>query len=97
MNISDSELTRAKQKGLAILAYSAYSAKAVKTKLMQKGFSEEISESVIEYLTEKGFLNEVRDATRLCESLLKKKYGRKRILSSLRAKGYGDDAFCAAE
>ena len=73
MNISDSELTRAKQKGLAILAYSAYSAKAVKTKLMQKGFSEEISESVIEYLTEKGFLNEVRDATRLCESLLKKK------------------------
>lgn len=93
----DDALLRAKQKGLSILAYSAYSARATKNKLIQKGFSEEIADYAVEYLTEKGYIDEKRDATRLCEALIKKKYGRKRIISSLCAKGYGDEAVIAAE
>ncbi len=91
------ELLRAKQKGLAILGYSAYSARATKMKLMQKGFSEEIADAAVEYLAEKGYIDEKRDAIRLCESLIRKKYGRKRIISSLCAKGYGEEAVIAAE
>ena len=91
------EIEKAKQKGLLILGYGAYSAKAVKQKLMQKGFSENAADGAIEYLIEKNFIDEKRDAVRLCESLIRKKYGRKRILSSLLSKGYGEKAISAAE
>ena len=85
MKNSAEEIERAKQKGLLLLGYGAISAGAMKIKLMQKGFSEEISGAAVEYLEEKRYIDEVRDAVRLCESLIKKKYGRKRILSSVRA------------
>ena len=93
----DGEIEKARQKGLLILGYGAYSAKATKQKLRQKGFSEAAADDAVEYLIEKKFLDEKRDALRLCESLIRKKYGRKRILSSLCAKGYGDEAISAAE
>ena len=91
------ELEKAKQKGLLILGYGAYSASAVKGKLRMKGFSEEIAETAVEYLIEKKYIDEKRDATRLCESLVKKKYGKRRILSAISAKGYGEEALFAAE
>lgn len=91
------ELEKAKQKGLLILGYGAYSASAVKGKLRMKGFSEEIAEAAVEYLIEKKYIDEKRDATRLCESLVKKKYGKRRILSAISAKGYGEEALFAAE
>ena len=91
------ELEKAKQKGLLILGYGAYSASAVKSKLRARGFSEEIAEAAVEYLIEKKYIDEKRDATRLCESLVKKKYGKRRILSAISAKGYGEEALFAAE
>ena len=91
------EIEKARQKGLLILGYGAYSASAVKAKLRRKGFSEEATDAAVEYLIEKKYLDEKRDATRLCESLVKKKYGKRRILSALCAKGYGEDAVASAE
>ena len=91
------EIEKAKQKGLLILGYGAYSANAVKGKLRQKGFSEEAADSAVEYLIEKKYIDEIRDATRLCESLMNKKYGKRRILSAISAKGYGEEAISAAE
>ena len=91
------EIEKAKQKGLLILGYGAYSASAVKGKLRGKGFSEEAAEAAVEYLVEKKYIDEKRDATRLCESLIKKKYGKRRILSAISAKGYGEEAISAAE
>ena len=91
------EIEKAKQKGLLLLGYGALSAKATKVKLMQKGFSEEAAESAIEYLIEKKYIDEKRDAVRLSESLIKKKYGRRRILSAISAKGYGEDALASVE
>ena len=91
------ELEKAKQKGLLILGYGAYSANAVKGKLRGKGFSDEIAEAAVKYLAEKKYIDEIRDATRLCESLVKKKYGKRRILSALCAKGYGEEAIASAE
>ena len=97
MKNSAEEIERAKQKGLLLLGYGAVSAGAMKIKLVQKGFSEEISGAAVEYLEEKGYIDEKRDAVRLCESLVRKKYGRKRILSSVRAKGYGESALFVAD
>ena len=91
------EIEKAKQKGLLILGYGAYSANATKAKLIQKGFSEKAAEAAVDYLIEKNYIDEKRDAERLCESLIKKRYGKKRILSALCAKGYREEAIAAAE
>ena len=60
MKNSAEEIERAKQKGLLLLGYGAISAGAMKIKLMQKGFSEEISGAAVEYLEEKRYIDEVR-------------------------------------
>ena len=91
------EIEKAKQKGLLLLGYGALSAKATKVKLMQKGFAEEVADEAVEYLIEKKYIDENRDALRLSESLIRKKYGKRRILSAIAAKGYGEDAIASAE
>ena len=91
------EIEKAKQKGLLLLGYGALSAKATKVKLMQKGFSEKVADEAVEYLIEKKYIDENRDALRLSESLIRKKYGKRRILSAIAAKGYGEDAIASAE
>ena len=91
------EIEKAKQKGLLMLGYGALSARATKTRLIQKGFSEEAAQAAVEYLIEKKYIDENRDAVRLSESLIKKKYGKRRILSAISAKGYGEAALAAVE
>ena len=91
------EIEKAKQKGLLLLGYGALSAKATKAKLMQKGFAEEVADKAVEYLIEKKYIDEKRDAVRLSESLIRKKYGKRRILSAIAAKGYGEDALASVE
>ena len=91
------EREKAVIKGLSILGYSPNSQKRLRQKLCEKGFSKDVAEEAAAYLAEKGYIDESRDAVRLCESMVKKGYGRKRILSALRAKGYGDDAIQASE
>lgn len=95
MNAAEHE--KAVIKGLSILGYGMNSQRRLCQKLREKGFSSKVAEGAAEYLTQKGYVDESRDALRLCESMIKKGYGRKRILSSLRAKGYGDDAMHVAD
>ena len=95
--LSSAEYEKAVIKGLSILGYGQNSARTMRTKLIQKGFSSENADRATRYLISHGYIDEAKDAVRLCESMLKKKYGRKRILSALRAKGYGNGAVTAAE
>lgn len=95
--LSEADFEKAVIKGLNILGYGANSERTLKTKLIQKGFSPATASKATEYLLSHGYIDESKDALRLCESMLKKKYGRKRILSALRAKGYGDDALASTE
>jgi len=97
MKTTAEEIEKARNKGLLLLGYGAISADAMRKKLSQKGFSDEALDAAVVYLEEKGYIDERRDALRLCESLIKKKYGRRRILSSVRAKGYGESALRAAD
>lgn len=94
MNAAERE--KAVIKGLSILGYGTNSQRKLCQKLREKGFSREVAEGAAEYLAQKGYVDENRDALRLCESMIKKGYGKKRILASLRAKGYGDDAMQTA-
>ena len=80
-----------------ILGYGVNSEKQLYMKLSRFNLSPEIKSKVLRYIATNGFLNERGDAVRHCETLVRKRYSRKRILAALRAKGYGDDAIEAAE
>lgn len=79
-------------KGMRILGYGANSPRQLKDKLCRAGVSRDRAERVCDELRRRGYLNESEDANRIAEGLIKKGYGPKRILSSLRAKGYSEDA-----
>ena len=93
----ESEREAALAKGLRVLAYGANSPKQLKDKLRRAGISRENAESVTSELAEKGYLRENEDAARIAESLLGRGWGLKRIISSLRAKGYSQAACEFAE
>lgn len=86
------EETKAIKKGIALLAYSGCTIKAMKRKLMLKGFSEETSTEAAIYLGSHGFIREERDASMLLQTLVQRKlYGENRIKKELFAKGFDED------
>jgi len=95
--LTEADFEKAVIKGMNILGFGANSAQTLKVKLVQKGFSPSTAEKAVRYLKSRGYIDEKKDAIRLCESMLKKKYGQKRILSALRAKGYGEEALNESE
>lgn len=87
-----SEYEAALIKGARILGYGANSKKQLKAKLGRAGIKRELAESVAERLSRDGYVNESEDALRLAQGLIKKGYGPRRIISSLKSKGYSDDS-----
>ncbi len=90
--IAASSYEAALTKGVRILGYGANSPRQLKNKLSRSGVSRENAEACVDELRARGYLNESADAKRLSEGLIKKGYGPKRILASLRSKGYSDEA-----
>lgn len=86
------EKTAAIKKGLSLLEYAQNTAKTLKRKLMQKGYSAEAASAAVEYLLSHGFIHEKNDAQLFSETLAKRKlYGRNRIKKELYAKGFDGD------
>jgi SOS response regulatory protein OraA/RecX len=79
-------------KGIRILGYGANSKKQLALKLCRVGISRENAKRACDELSARGYLDEKNDALRIAEGMLAKKYGKRKILASLRAKGYSDDA-----
>jgi len=84
-------LDDAMRKGLNILGYGTNSMARLEEKLLHHGFCREIARGAVLRLAEKGYINEEKDALRLCDSMISKKYGPRKILTSLRSRGYGRD------
>ena len=84
-------------KGVRILGYGANSQKQVEAKLCRSGISRSVAHKVSSELSCRGYLNEESDAIRLSEGLIRKGYGRRRIIAALRAKGYSDEALNSVE
>lgn len=93
--VSESVRGDALAKGLNILGYGANSPLQLKNKLRRAGFSEETSEETAAELCRLGYMDEKGDACRIAEELAHRGYGQKRILASLRAKGYCEEALCS--
>lgn len=91
------ERTAAVREGARLLASSDHSAADVRKKLRYKGFSEESARYAAAFLEKKGFLNDAEACVRYAESALRtKQYGRRRILDTLIAHGYGREEAKAA-
>jgi len=83
----EAELSKAKNACLNLLSYRARSTGEMRDYLKRKGYDEEVSESVIEYLTSKAFLNDEDFAKQWIENRVSiKKASVRQIRSELRAK-----------
>lgn len=83
---------KALKTSLNILARSDNTEKALRQKLLARGYSDSIISKVIEYLEGKGYINESRMMLHAVEYMANVKlYGKARISVELRRKGYSSD------
>lgn len=87
--VRSAEHEKAIRQGLLILGYGTNSASRLSEKLIHRGFSSTVAEKAVAELTERGYIDEEKDVRRLCDSMISKKYGPRKILTALRGKGYG--------
>ena len=86
------DVWKATKKGMMLLGYGAISKKAMKSKLISKGFESEVSAEAAEELAILGLINDDSDASELARLLSLKLWGQKRIIAELYKKGYDSDA-----
>lgn len=91
-----SEVWGAVRRGTALLAYGACSEKALRVKLVSKGFDREVAAEAVEELTSLGLMCPLDDALREAQRQCAKLWGKKRIAAELYAKGYSSDTVAYA-
>ena len=83
------KVTAAIRKGIELLKYSACSKKALRDKLVLKGFDKVTASKAADYFVENGFISEYDQASLFAVELAEKKlYGSIRIKNELFKKGY---------
>ncbi len=86
------KLQSAIKKGASLLGFSRNTKRALKNKLIRKGYPADISEEAVIYLAEHGYIREENDAVLLAETLANRRhYGKNRIKKELFAKGFESD------
>ena len=83
------EIRRAREKALIFLSYSDYTEKRMREKLTASGFSPEVISEVMEYLTERKYINEsafLKSFSEYC--VTKKLYGKRKLLAAIGEKGF---------
>lgn len=98
----DDEVKRARERAMTLLSYSEYTVASMYKRLTDEGFSKDITDEVIGYLVERGYINEKDYFIRFCRHYAEKSgYGRKRIELLAKSRGFskkvisenGDEAF----
>ena len=88
----ESDVWSATKRGIFILGYGACSEKALAAKLISKGFERDIAADAVRAIVAKGLLRPGEDASREAEKMVKKLWGKRRIISALYEKGYSAEA-----
>ncbi len=85
----DDNIRKAREKAMVYLSYSDHTVKSMYKKLSENGFqSDEINE-VLEYLVDRGYINEKDYFLRFCRYCAEKKgFGKTKILASAFEKGF---------
>ncbi len=82
--------------GRRLLEYASNTRLGLTGKLRKKGFSKASAEFAAGMLTDSGIINEKEDIKRDVELLLRRGWGRKRIISHLSGKGYSPESLSEA-
>ena len=85
-------IDRAVGRGLYLLGYGSCSEKTLVRKLVTKGEEKDVAREAVAILRQGGYVNEFTDAVREAERCVAKEWGKRRIIATLRAKGFPDDA-----
>lgn len=85
------EREKAKQYALRLLTQRSYSSNQLRSKMREKGYSEEVISEWIEWLCRVDLLQDEVLLTSLIERELKRGYGPRAIAWKLRAKGFSSD------
>ena len=91
-----SEVWHAVKKAVSCLSYGACSEKALRLKLVSKGYDKYIAAEAVDEICSMGLLRADDDAAREAERMAAKLWGKKRISAGLYAKGYSDGAVAHA-
>ena len=91
-----SEVWSAVKRGMSILSCCACSEKALRMKLVSKGFSKESAAQAVGNLVASGALRAEDDAILTAQKMVDKLWGKKRIIAGLYEKGYSQKAIGAA-
>ena len=78
----------ARRQAFTILSYGENNKKTLVQKLIQKGFNREVSENIALYMEHRGYIDEKKQIGLLCDTYLRKKFGKLKIKNELIAKGY---------
>jgi SOS response regulatory protein OraA/RecX len=78
----------ARRHAFAILSYGENNKKTLVQKLRQKGYPYEICENIALYMEHRGYIDEKKQIGLLCDTYLRKKFGKLKIKNELIAKGY---------
>lgn len=78
----------ARRTAFSILACGENNKKSLIMKLQKKGYSYELCKNMAIYMEHRGFIDEKKQIGLLCETYLKKKFGKLKIINELVTKGY---------
>ncbi len=89
--------TDAIKTGLKLLYYSQNTKRALKTKLVTRGFSRDVADEAVDFIEGHGYINEYDMACALVDDMAKRRlYGSIRIKNELFSKGFAQDAMARA-
>ena len=85
----DDNIRKAREKAMVYLSYSDHTVKSMYKKLSENGFENDEINEVLEYLTDRGYINEKDYFLRFCRYYAEKKgFGRTKILAKANEKGF---------
>lgn len=85
------EVTRAYFSACSSFAFAPSSLKGLERKLSQKGFETDVAKEAVEFISSRNLVDEADIAHRRAELMVKKLWGRSRIVPKLREEGFSDD------
>ena len=78
----------ARRHAFTILSYGENNRKSLIQKLRAKGYSPDVCEKIADYMEHRGYIDEKKQIGLLCDTYLRKKFGKLKIRNELIAKGY---------
>lgn len=94
--LHEAAVSDAIERGLRCLGAAGASHAALAVKLCRRGIAQDVAKQAVGELARLGYLDEVRGAESEVRKGIAKRWGDRRIMADLRAKGYGNKALTVA-